>query len=1837
MKRNLGLALVAIFFVGLTILLPTSLAKRNENSVKHSNSNGQIVPELFMVNKQDQNRAAPIAMRAVNFAESIPVRDFPAPEAKQGAGKVRELERFEKDETSEGKYGVEEKNEKNREIIRRTDASAPRTPDQALSTKNSGGNRPSPNPPNPPSLNFQGQSIAETIALGQGFVPPDTNGDVGPANYVQTVNVTFRIWDKAGNPLTPVASLNTLFGPIGGACGSSEDGDPIVVYDQLADRWLISQFCTVANPNNHQLIAISKNGDPTGAYYLYDFMMPNNKFNDYPHFGMWPDAYYMTDNQFNQAGTAFLQGGVFAFDRTKMLVGDPSASFVYFDTAVLFPPGGANGPDGIGGMLPADMEGYIPPPAGAPCPFAYFQAGEFGEPADQLRIFDFHVDFAVPANSTFTERVGSPLAVAAFDPIPVPNSRNVVPQPPPSTAGSFLDAITDRLMYRLSYRNFGSSETLIANHSVNAATNPLFRAGVRFYQLNRATPAGAFTIGEQQTWAPADTENRWMGSAASNFQNDVAVGFSTSSATVFPSVRYAARLGTDTPGTGLAQGETSIVAGGGSQTSTSGRWGDYSDLTVDPSDDCTFWYTQEYYVTSTEPGNTTAPWHTRIAKFAPGPCAVSPRGTINGTITNCQTGLPISNAFVTISGGFSRATDAAGTYSAVVTPATYNVSVTSFGYDTASTTGLVIANGGAATFNACLNGNLKQPVADTASVTADACNSNGFIDPNETVTVSLGVKNTGTLNTANLVGTLQATGGVTSPSGPQNYGVVVAGGATVFRSFTFTAGNLACGAPLIISLQLQDGPTDLGTVTYNFTTGTIAVNNYSTGDISVPIPDSPAPAINIPITVADVMTLSDVNVSFRINHTFDGDLVIALVHPDNTVIPLVTNRGSSGVNFGTGTLNCAGVPTFIDDQAASAISAGSAPFAGSFRPESPLSALNGKPSNGTWNLRIQDTAGVDTGTVGCVKLELNKRNVCCGALINASPPPVITAESISPANNAADPEETVTVNLSLVNLGGSPTTNLVATLQPTGGVAGPSSPQNYGVLAASGGTATRPFTFTAQGTCGSTITLTLALQDGATNLGTVTFTMTLGALVTTTTFSENFDGVTPPALPAGWVTAATGVEVNWVTSATNPSSAPNDAFAPDVSNIGNTTLDTPTINVPAAGGQLTFRNLFNLEASGVTPTRGFDGMVLEISINGGAFNDITTGGNAFIAGGYTRTIDSTFGSPIAGRLAWSGLSGGTTAAPTYITSTINLPAAAAGQPIKLRWRAATDNSAVAAGAAGVRIDTIVISGSSFVCNSQSCTITAPTSITIPPGTCGTIVNYSPAVSFTGACGVVQGPTPPSGSFFGIGTTTVFVRGTRADASFTDASFLVTVQESETQATGLGVNVTNNFCNSSVNYTAVLGAGSTTVVDAPQQTLPPPYLHCTACPELNITTTATFTAPVTTCITMPASTDLATFRQLRILHGEPGLVNRTISGNFATKTICARTATVSPFVVALDPNAPTATPASISGRVTAPDGAPLAGVTMKLSGAQSAKVITDSNGNYIFNDVDPESFYTVTPAILNYHFSPESTSFSLVGNKTDAVFTGLRDAVVHGNVIDTADYFVRQHYIDFLGREPDVSGFNFWSDQIISCGDDAGCRERRTINVSAAYFLSIEFQETGVLVDGFYRSSYGRAPLYAEFKPDTRTIANNIIVGVGNWQRDLEANKQAFANAWVQRPEFQAAYGGLSNEGYVDTLISHTGVVFSQSERDALIDGLVKGSLTRAGALRRIAENQTFVSAKRNAVFVMMEYFGYLRRDADASGFQFWLNKLNQFGGNFEQAEMVKAFLNSGEYRQRFVQ
>ncbi|HKB68578.1 MAG TPA: DUF4214 domain-containing protein [Pyrinomonadaceae bacterium] len=428
----------------------------------------------------------------------------------------------------------------------------------------------------------------------------------------------------------------------------------------------------------------------------------------------------------------------------------------------------------------------------------------------------------------------------------------------------------------------------------------------------------------------------------------------------------------------------------------------------------------------------------------------------------------------------------------------------------------------------------------------------------------------------------------------------------------------------------------------------------------------------------------------------------------------------------------------------------------------------------------------------------------------------------------------------------------------------------------------------------------------------------------------------------------------------------------------------------------------------------------------------------------------------------------------------------------------------------------------------------------------------------------------------------------------------------------GIQLNNPSTNLTVTGTAPAGQG---FYDPGTSPAPPhtPFTHISASGAGIIVNSTTFNTP--TQVTINVSTVGST----------PGTKTITITNPDG------QTTTVQVLV------GPTAAPASISGRVTTPDGAPLAGVTINLSGGRSAKTITDAGGNYQFTGSEVENFYTVTPSLVNYHFSPVDRSFSLVGNKTDAVFTAAADAVISGNAIDSAEYFVRQHYVDFLNREPDESGFNFWSDQILGCGSNASCLEVKRINVSAAYFLSIEFQDTGGLVDKLYRASYGRRPTYAEFMPDTRLVGHDVIVGRADWSQQLASNKESFLDAWVLRAEFQSIYGALSNSAYVDRLIANTGVSFTTGERDALVSGLGDGSMARAGVLRQIAEDGRFVRAKFNETFVMMEYFGYLRRDPDETGFRFWLQKLNQFNGNFVQAEMVKAFINSGEYRQRFGQ
>jgi alpha-tubulin suppressor-like RCC1 family protein len=341
-------------------------------------------------------------------------------------------------------------------------------------------------------------------------------------------------------------------------------------------------------------------------------------------------------------------------------------------------------------------------------------------------------------------------------------------------------------------------------------------------------------------------------------------------------------------------------------------------------------------------------------------------------------------------------------------------------------------------------------------------------------------------------------------------------------------------------------------------------------------------------------------------------------------------------------------------------------------------------------------------------------------LINAlTGPPVIapllvsnsftlTAESCP--NGAVDPGETVTFSFGLKNIGAGNTTNLVATLLAAGGVVSPSSPQTYGVIGTNGA-ATRSFSLSASGSCGGTDTATLQLQDGTANLGTATFSFLLGRPSGTTVFTENFDGVTAPALPAGWATSASGAESAWVTATATSDSAPNAVFSPDPASVGLSELDSPAISLPAGQCQLTFRQNYNLEST-------YDGGVLEIAIAGGAWIDILAAGGSFVGGGYVTTLSTFYGNPLAGRSAWTGNSGG------FITTIVNLPAAASGQTVQLRWRCGSDDSV---SGTGWYVDTVSLTSSSVVC-----CINSPPTITTQPASqaaiAGTNVTFQMAAS-----------------------------------------------------------------------------------------------------------------------------------------------------------------------------------------------------------------------------------------------------------------------------------------------------------------------------------------------------------------------------------------------------------------------------------------------------------------------------------------------------------------------------
>ena len=427
-------------------------------------------------------------------------------------------------------------------------------------------------------LNFDG------IPDVDGAAPADPNASVGATQIVETVNSSFEVFDKkTGKSLLGPAELKSVFknfaqGNCDGASSSTLYGDPVVLYDKAAGRWLITALeSDNLFQNSTECIAVSTTSDATGAYHRYAF---TEAFflDDYPKFGVWPDAYYSSSNQFLET-TQFLGTQQCAYDRSNMLKGGPA-------NAICFLNGGAFS------FLPSDLDGASIATKGEPNFFMELNPKD----STSLNLYKFHVDFAHPSNSTFTGP--TTIRVAAYTqacPLPTPAC---IPQ---SGTVQLLDSVGDRLMFRLAYRNFSDHESLVLTHSVKGASAP---ANVRWYEIRN--PNGTPEVFQQGTFGSGST-SVWMASIGMDKAGDIAFGFSSSSGSTHPSIGYTGRLPTDP--LGMMESPAVIIKGKGSQTRI-GRWGDYSSISIDPVDDCTFWYAQQYL-----PATGSFDWHTRLASF----------------------------------------------------------------------------------------------------------------------------------------------------------------------------------------------------------------------------------------------------------------------------------------------------------------------------------------------------------------------------------------------------------------------------------------------------------------------------------------------------------------------------------------------------------------------------------------------------------------------------------------------------------------------------------------------------------------------------------------------------------------------------------------------------------------------------------------------------------------------------------------------------------------------------------------------------------------------------------------------------------------------------------------------------------------------------------------------------------------------------------------------------------------------------------------------------------------------------------------------------------------------
>ncbi|MCG9714725.1 carboxypeptidase regulatory-like domain-containing protein [Shewanella insulae] len=516
-----------------------------------------------------------------------------------------------------------------------------------------------------PELNFDGLTRSGFNEASM----PDAAGDVGRDHYMQVVNMAFAIWDKEGNLLVDRTPTTEFWKRLGGVCGdpnanpapanswdsSTTEREPIVLYDQLADRWVVTQTAYVSGKESRQCFAVSKTSDPTADWHLYEFELSGDKWHEGAQLAVWNDGYYLSAKQHNKSDNSDAGTAAVVFERDKMLYG-VDARFVYFDA------------EQTSNLLPTDLDGKRAPAAGTPNYFLSLQDDKFhGSAQDEIQVWALKTDWDNPQNSQFGQVAA--LATAPFD---INEACGLTCIEQDSWGGdsyNALQAYQEQLMYRAAFRQFDDHQSLVVNHTVDVGEQHF---GVRWYEI-RDLGADA-TIYQQGSYAP-DANHRWLASMAMDASGNIGLGYAISGEELLPSVRYTGRLNGDPLGQ-ITQSEQVLINAEAAQVSSfDGYYGKRSMMTIDPTDDCSFWYTQEYGADR----DFESMWATRIGKFSFPSCEADPTGMLHGVVTDSETGLPLANAEV-VAGPYSTVADNEGKYQLQLPVGDYQISARAYGH-----------------------------------------------------------------------------------------------------------------------------------------------------------------------------------------------------------------------------------------------------------------------------------------------------------------------------------------------------------------------------------------------------------------------------------------------------------------------------------------------------------------------------------------------------------------------------------------------------------------------------------------------------------------------------------------------------------------------------------------------------------------------------------------------------------------------------------------------------------------------------------------------------------------------------------------------------------------------------------------------------------------------------------------------------------------------------------------------------------------------------------------------------------------------------------------------------